>query len=94
MFSDAAPTVKVYYFASVRTTIGCSHDTFTLPSAPLPLSSLIELISSKYPETNVKSVLEGCRWSVDNTLIEIDEIKDWELKGGEEVGAIPPVSGG
>ncbi|CCF49834.1 hypothetical protein NDA18_000098 [Ustilago nuda] len=92
--SSASPSVRVYYFASVRTTIGQSNETFVLPSTPLPLSSLIALISQTHSDKNVDSNLQSCRWSVDNTLIEIEDISEWSLKGGEEVAAIPPVSGG
>lgn len=82
------------YFASARTTIGSSSETIDLPSTPFPLQSLVSLIATKHSAQNAASVLGTCRWSVDNTLIEIDEIHEWTLKGGEEVAAIPPVSGG
>lgn len=88
---------KVYYFASARTTIGLSSETVPLPATPFPLESLIALISDKHSDKdsgNVNEVLKGCRWSVDNTLIEIEDIPEWQLQGGEEVAAIPPVSGG
>lgn len=92
--SGAAPSVKVCYFASVRTTIGQSNESFTLPNTPYPLSSLIALIAQTHFDKQVESKLKGCRWSVNNTLIEIEDIEEWALKGGEEVAAIPPVSGG
>lgn len=84
--------MRVLYFASARTTIGLSQETLTLPSVPLPLQSLVDLIANKHE--GVTQVLKTCRWSVDNTLIELDEIGEWTLKGGEEVAVIPPVSGG
>ncbi|SPO48142.1 related to Molybdopterin synthase small subunit [Moesziomyces antarcticus] len=92
--SSASPTVRVIYFASVRTTLGLSHESIALPSVPTSLPTLIELIAQRHNDKQPDSVLAGCRWSVDNTLIEIDEIANWTLSGGEEVAAIPPVSGG
>lgn len=86
--------MRVYYFASVRTTIGHSSETLILPSTPFPLASLVEIIAKKHADTGVAAVLQACRWSVDNTLIELDEVAEWTLNGGEEVAAIPPVSGG
>ena len=86
--------MRVFYFASVRTTLGLSHESIALPSTPTSLSALIELIAQRHSEKEAGSVLAGCRWSVDNTLIEIDDIESWTLNGGEEVAAIPPVSGG
>ncbi len=78
----------------MRTTIGQSGETIALPTTPFPLQSLVTLIGDKYAAQGVSAVLKTCRWSVDNTLIEIDEIGEWSLSGGEEVAAIPPVSGG
>lgn len=93
-FTGGSPSVRIFYFASVRTTIGQSGETIALPTTPFPLSSLVTLIGDKYAKQGVGAVLKTCRWSVDNTLIEIDEIGEWSLNGGEEVAAIPPVSGG
>lgn len=86
--------MRVLYFASARTAIGRSTETILLPSTPLALPAFIALVQSAHPTAEVESVLRTCRWSVDNTLIEIDELHEWTLKGGEEVAAIPPVSGG
>lgn len=84
----------VYYFAAVRTTIGKSSEVIQLPRTPWLLTDLIELLQSKYRERNLAAVLKTCRWSVDNTLIEIEDVDEWSLSGGEEVAVIPPVSGG
>ncbi|SPO29868.1 related to Molybdopterin synthase small subunit [Ustilago trichophora] len=92
--SSGQPLVKVYYFASVRTTLGLSSETLPLPKTPFPLTALISLIASRYSSLGAETVFQGCRWSVDNTLIEIEDIAEWTLTGGEEVAAIPPVSGG
>lgn len=86
--------MRVLYFASARTTIGHSSETISLPTTPFPLASLITLIANKYSSRGAEAVLRTCRWSVDNTLIEIDELIEWTLHGREEVAAIPPVSGG
>ncbi|CBQ70138.1 related to Molybdopterin synthase small subunit [Sporisorium reilianum SRZ2] len=92
--SSGSASVRILYFAAARTTIGHSSETLSLPSTPFPLSSLVSLIGDKYVAKGAQAVLRTCRWSVDNTLIEIEDIDEWTLKGGEEVAAIPPVSGG
>ncbi|PWZ03464.1 MoaD/ThiS, partial [Testicularia cyperi] len=92
--SAANAHVTVQYFASARTTIDKSTERIELPSTPFPLSGLIQLLSDKYTEHNLASVLATCRWSVDNTLIEQEDVGEWGLSGGEEVAVIPPVSGG
>ncbi|TKY88002.1 hypothetical protein EX895_003098 [Sporisorium graminicola] len=92
--SSGSSSIRVLYFAAARTTIGHSSETLTLPSTPFPLASLVSLIAHKYSDQGAEAVLRTCRWSVDNTLIEIDEVHEWTLHGGEEVAAIPPVSGG
>ncbi|SNX87437.1 related to Molybdopterin synthase small subunit [Melanopsichium pennsylvanicum] len=92
--SSTSASVRVHYFASVRTTFGLSTEDFVLPTWPFRLDSLIQLIATKHAGKGSEKILAGCRWSVDNTLIEIEDIPEWELKGGEEVAAIPPVSGG
>lgn len=94
LLAGGPPSIRVLYFAAARTTIGHSSETLPLPSTPYPLSALVTLIGHKYAAHGAEAVLRTCRWSVDNTLIELDEIADWTLRGGEEVAAIPPVSGG
>ncbi|KAF5367550.1 hypothetical protein D9758_003665 [Tetrapyrgos nigripes] len=69
-------------------------------SGPFFLSSLPSLIISLHPDApNLKQILEESQWSVDVEMVD-KEAKDggsWdkvELRGGEEVAVICPVSGG
>lgn len=86
------PEITVLYFAAASTATGLSSERILLPTNARPffLSSLASLLASQYPNTNLKKILEGSQWSVDAEMVEYDA----ELKGGEEVAVICPVSGG
>lgn len=57
-----------------------------------PLVSLADLLTSLHPHTQLKSILAGSKWAVDEEMV--DEPETVYLKGGEEVAVICPVSGG
>lgn len=74
--------------------MGKSSEVITLPTTPWPLTELIALLEKQYEVQDLASVLKTCRWSINNTLIEIEDVGEWNLSGGEELAVIPPVSGG
>ncbi|KII89924.1 hypothetical protein PLICRDRAFT_108646, partial [Plicaturopsis crispa FD-325 SS-3] len=78
-------------FAAASTATGLSSERITL-SAPIQLSSLGALLVSLHPNTDLEKVLEDSQWSVDAEMVENPE--KVELRGGEEVAVICPVSGG
>jgi len=84
--------ITVLYFAGATTATKRTSETFTLPDDGLKLSDLAKLIVSRYPNSGIDRVLDGCRWSVDADLIY--DLDSFLLKGGEVVAAIPHVSGG
>lgn len=89
----STPEITVLYFAAASTATGKTVERVPLPSPePLPLTSLSELLVSRYPHTNLGKVLAGSQWSVDEEMV--DEPEKVLLKGGEEVAVICPVSGG
>lgn len=86
------PSVRVLYFASAKTAVGLESELVELPESPFALSSLGGLLVSLHPETKLQDVLRVSAWSVDESMVELDE--DRRLTGGEIVAIIPPVSGG
>jgi len=85
--------ITVLYFAAASTATNLTEEKILLPGGrPLPLSSLSALLVSRHPNTTLEKVLEGSRWSVDAEMV--DDLETIELKGGEEVAVICPVSGG
>lgn len=89
--ADATITVNVLYFAAASTATGLTEETVSLPRGS-SLLCLKDLLVSKYPDTNLNAVLETSEWSVDAEMV--DNPTAVELKGGEEVAIICPVSGG
>ncbi|KAK7454650.1 hypothetical protein VKT23_011402 [Stygiomarasmius scandens] len=97
--SKASPTITVLYFAAASTSVGLTSEQITLPlnepDAKYPLSSLPSLILSLHPAApNLKQILETSQWSVNVEMVDNDDLDKVELKGGEEVAVICPVSGG
>lgn len=84
--------ITVLYFAAAWTATGLSSETVSLPTDPFPLSSLGQLLASRHSATNLDKILAGSQWSVDAEMIDDAELV--QLKGGEEVAVICPVSGG
>ncbi|KAK7033067.1 hypothetical protein R3P38DRAFT_2920487 [Favolaschia claudopus] len=84
--------ISLLYFAAASTAIGLSQELVRIP-AGLPLSSLGDLLVSRHPKaTALRKILDGSKWSVDAEMV--DDPSGLELKGGEEVAVICPVSGG
>lgn len=90
--SDSSRTITILYFAAASTATNLTVENIPLPQVPFPLTSLNELLVSRHPNTVLKKVLEGSQWSVDAEMV--DDPQTVQLKGGEEVAIICPVSGG
>ncbi|KAJ7593001.1 hypothetical protein C8J56DRAFT_779400 [Mycena floridula] len=86
------PEVTVLYFAAASTATGRSEEKITIPDEGLLLSSLKDVLSARYPDSNLKKVLATSKWSVDVEMVE--DPSSVLLRGGEEIGVICPVSGG
>lgn len=50
--------------------------------------------SEKYDGVALKKVIEGSKWSIDENMVDEDELRSSLIQGGETVAVIPPVSGG
>ncbi|CAO1618135.1 unnamed protein product [Sympodiomycopsis kandeliae] len=58
------------------------------------LPALIEAQGGVKDMQKLRSIVERSQWSVDQSIVAEEQITRYELKGGEEVAIIPPVSGG
>jgi molybdopterin synthase sulfur carrier subunit len=93
--------ISMLYFAAASTATKKSAERITLPTPDLDpsapsefrLSHLIELLISRYPNTNLAKIIKDSLWSVDAEMVEKPP-EEVILKGGEEVAIICPVSGG
>ncbi|CAO1623857.1 unnamed protein product [Jaminaea pallidilutea] len=88
--------VTVLLFAAARDAAGTSSVSLRLPSSPYPLRDLATLLSLQELRDmpRLQNILARSQWSVDQTMVDDDELEQRVLKGGEEVAVIPPVSGG
>jgi len=82
------------YFASASSYTG--RDSDSLP-APVLLSSLFDLLESKYPGMKAK-ILDSCLITVNLEYVDIPESVTGKgnitINAGDEVAIIPPVSSG
>lgn len=90
--SESSRSITVLYFAAASTATNLTTEIVSIPDGSFFLSSLSGLLVSRHPNTALRKVLEGSQWSVDAEMV--DDPETVELKGGEEVAVICPVSGG
>ncbi|CUS14605.1 unnamed protein product [Tuber aestivum] len=83
-------TFKILYFAYASTH---TKKSWELLPAPMQLSELFEALDNRYPRMKDK-VLGSCMVTVNLEYVDMDTDKEKELKVGDEVGIIPPVSSG
>lgn len=83
-------TFKILYFSSATT--HTKRGSEFLP-APLALGKLFDVLEEKYP--GIKSmVLGSCMVTVNLDYTDLEDEPERELKEGDEVAIIPPVSSG
>jgi len=90
--SNSTPTgtFKILYFAYASShTKKCEE----LLPAPMQLSTLFETLDKKYPRMKER-VLESCMVTVNLEYVDMETNDEKELKAGDEVAIIPPVSSG
>jgi molybdopterin converting factor subunit 1 len=76
--------IEVFYFANVRELVG--KDSEVIRFTGKTTDDLKVLLKNKYPQ--ISEILDICRFAVNDTYYE------GELKEGDKVAIIPPVSGG
>jgi len=88
----AAPSspgaVSVLYFAALRDLAGTGEERVNLPSLPTSVEGLLRVLEGRH------GALAGRLTSVRVAVNEEFAEKSRELRGGEVVALIPPVSGG
>lgn len=89
---DQRTDITVLYFAAASTATGIAEEQVQIPADGYLLSQLKDLLVARYPDTDMKKVLETSEWSVNAEMVEDPSVVT--LKGGEEVAVICPVSGG
>ncbi|EPQ27079.1 uncharacterized protein PFL1_05363 [Pseudozyma flocculosa PF-1] len=86
--------ITILYFAGARTLLGTSTETLAFPEGKdtLPLSALPELLASRHPDhaDELRTLLESSKWSIDQDMIDADEVGGVTLRPGQEVAVIPP----
>jgi molybdopterin converting factor small subunit len=94
--SSVAPATRsltVLLFASAQDAVGgLSSLSLTLPSSSSTLLHLAELLAQKYPALG--RVLRSSSWAVNEVMVGEEEVEGFELKEGDVVAVLPPVSGG
>jgi molybdopterin converting factor subunit 1 len=80
--------VSVLYFAALRDLAGTGEERVSLPVAPLSVGSFLQTLEARHRALSGR--LQSVRVAVDEEFAELSH----ELRGGEVVALIPPVSGG
>ena len=80
--------VSVLYFAALRELAGTSEERLSLPTQPASVASLLRTLEDRHRA--LQGRLHSVRVAVDEEFVELSR----ELRGGEVVALIPPVSGG
>ncbi|WP_297455340.1 molybdopterin converting factor subunit 1 [Persephonella sp.] len=79
--------IKVLYFSSIKDKIGMSSENIEMAENST-VYDLIKLLSEKYPQ--IKDSLKNSMFAVNEEYASTEQ----ELKEGDTVAIIPPVSGG
>lgn len=81
---------KLLYFASATTFTKKNSEVLQAPSSPRKLFNILE---EKYPGITDK-ILRSSALTVNLEYIDLDDHAEQEIKEGDEVAVIPPVSAG
>jgi molybdopterin converting factor subunit 1 len=84
----ASASVSVLYFAALRDLAGTPEERVSLAAAPISVAMLLQALESRHDA--LRGRLQSIRVAVDEEFTELSH----ELRGGEVVALIPPVSGG
>ena len=83
-------TVRVLYFAKAREVAETSEESVTLQSESATTTGLLAQLVALHPR--LESVLESCVLALNQEYVSRGEVV--QLKDGDEVAVIPPLSGG
>lgn len=85
---DTPASVTVLYFAALRDLAGRSEEQVNLARSPQPVTALLEALEGRHG--GLRGRLQAVRVAVNEEFVE----KSSELRSGDVVALIPPVSGG
>lgn len=82
--------IKLLYFARLREELNCGEESMELPEAVQTVRQLHAFLCNRDQQWSDTLQKPGLFIAVDHTVV------DWDtpLKGSEEVGFFPPVTGG
>ena len=86
--ADPPLAVSVLYFAALRDLAGTGEEQVSLPALPTSVAALLRVLEARHGA--LAGRLTSVRVAVDEEFAESSR----ELRGGEVVALIPPVSGG
>jgi sulfur-carrier protein len=81
-------TVVVLYFAALRELLGMSEETLSNVPGPLSVKDFAEVLGQRHPELAPR--LASVRFAVNESFVNASD----EIRAGDTVALIPPVSGG
>jgi molybdopterin converting factor subunit 1 len=81
-------TIAVLYFAALRELLGKSEETLADVPAPLPVHAFAERLAQRHPSLGPH--LGSVRFAVNEAFVDANA----EIRDGDTVALIPPVSGG
>lgn len=92
-------SIHVLFFAAARDAAGKSNASLRLPAGQSSvqlgdLPALIKEQGAAKDADRLGEIIARSKWSVDQSMIDDEQVSTYQLKGGEEVAIIPPVSGG
>jgi molybdopterin converting factor subunit 1 len=80
----------VLFFASAREAAGTDRTEVELTNGSIGSDDLLRLLTERHPA--LQSVLKACVMAVNQEYLEMDAVH--QIKDGDEVAIIPPLSGG
>ena len=86
--ASASTSVSVLYFAALRDLAGVPEERVSLATTPVSVATLLQALETRHEA--LRGRLQSVRVAVDEEFSELSH----ELRGGEVVALIPPVSGG
>jgi len=83
-------TVKVLYFASLRDTLGCAEESFTLPSGVSTVGDLRAFLAERGDRWHALAQGRNVRAALNQRMAAASE----PVAPGDEIAFFPPVTGG
>jgi len=83
-------TVKIFYFAGLRESLGTASEDLALPAGVLTAGALLAHLAARGGAWAALAQTKNLRMAVNHDMA----VADAALKDGDEVALFPPVTGG